>query len=207
VPGKGKGLVLLRMCNVLLRRLSKETNTVFCGRILMFLANTFPLCERSGVNLRGDFNNDMIGFDSDEEVDADISLTDEQKKFYKIFWSTRLYFSNPPSIFEGDNFEKLQKGTNSITQKFQIIAEKEAEVLGARKNPTVGSKRVRVESSSMDMDEDPNKAEQLLNEINRDFQFPRLLSSRKLLDLEVRRKGNVVAYVLNYIYIDGRFQI
>lgn len=153
----------------------------------MFLANTFPLCERSGVNLRGDFNNDMISYDSDKQVDEDPSLTDEQKQFYKTFWTTRLYFSNPPSIFEGDNFKKLQNGTDSITQKFQIIAEKEAEVLGARKNPSAGSKRARVESSSLDMDEDPNKAEQLLNEINRDFQFPRLLSSRKLLDLEVNK--------------------
>ena len=48
IPGRGKGLVLLRMCNEMLRRLSKEKNTVFCGRILMFLANSFPLGERSG---------------------------------------------------------------------------------------------------------------------------------------------------------------
>lgn len=75
VPGKGKGLVLLRMCNELLRRLSKEINTVFCGRILMFLANSFPLGERSGVNLRGDFNTNAIHFDTDEEVDADPTLT------------------------------------------------------------------------------------------------------------------------------------
>lgn len=75
VPGRGKGLVLLRMCNELLRRLSKEINTVFCGRILMFLANTFPLGERSGVNLRGDFNNDMVAYDTNEEVDSDPSLT------------------------------------------------------------------------------------------------------------------------------------
>lgn len=49
VPGRGKGLVMLRMCNEMLRRLSKEKDTVFCGRILMFLANSFPLHERSGT--------------------------------------------------------------------------------------------------------------------------------------------------------------
>lgn len=48
MPGKGKGLVLLRMCNEMLRRLSKNMSTVFCGRILMFLANSFSLGERSG---------------------------------------------------------------------------------------------------------------------------------------------------------------
>jgi hypothetical protein len=32
----------------LLRRLSKSQNTVFCGRIHLFLAQLFPLSERSG---------------------------------------------------------------------------------------------------------------------------------------------------------------
>ncbi|KAI8841324.1 THO complex subunit 1 transcription elongation factor-domain-containing protein [Chytridium lagenaria] len=59
-PMKGKGLVLLRFCNELLRRLSKTKNTVFCGRILIFLTSIYPLTERSGVNLRGDFNLDNV---------------------------------------------------------------------------------------------------------------------------------------------------
>ena len=39
---------LLRMCNDLLRRLSRSQNTVFRGRILLFLAKFFPFSERSG---------------------------------------------------------------------------------------------------------------------------------------------------------------
>ena len=49
---KAGKLSLLRMSNEMLRRLSKADNTVFCGRILMFLASVFPLSERSGVNLK-----------------------------------------------------------------------------------------------------------------------------------------------------------
>ncbi|GJJ77712.1 THO complex subunit 1 [Entomortierella parvispora] len=60
VAGKGKGLTLLRLCNELLRRLSKAKNTVFCGRILMLLSSVFPLTERSGVNLRGEINTENI---------------------------------------------------------------------------------------------------------------------------------------------------
>ena len=37
---------LLRICNDLLRRLSRTQNTVFCGRILLFLAKFFPFSER-----------------------------------------------------------------------------------------------------------------------------------------------------------------
>lgn len=35
----------------LLRRLSKSQNTVFCGRIQLFLARLFPLSEKSGNHL------------------------------------------------------------------------------------------------------------------------------------------------------------
>ena len=56
VPQKGKALVLLRTLNDLLRRLSKMGSTTkFCGRILTFLSDVFPLGERSGVNLRGEY--------------------------------------------------------------------------------------------------------------------------------------------------------
>lgn len=39
---------LLRLCNDLLRRMSRTTATVFCGKILLFLAKFFPFSERSG---------------------------------------------------------------------------------------------------------------------------------------------------------------
>ena len=56
IPQKGKALVLLRNLNDLLRRLSKMgSTTLFCGRILTFLSQVFPLGERSGVNLRGEY--------------------------------------------------------------------------------------------------------------------------------------------------------
>jgi hypothetical protein len=60
VPSKGKGLVLLRLCNELLRKVSKVKNSAFCGEILTFIANAFSLNERSGVNLRGAFNTDNV---------------------------------------------------------------------------------------------------------------------------------------------------
>lgn len=41
-------MVFLSICIDLLRRLSKSQNTVFCGRIQLFLARLFPLSEKSG---------------------------------------------------------------------------------------------------------------------------------------------------------------
>ena len=71
VPQKGKALVLLRTLNDLLRRLSKMgSNTIFCGRILTFLSGVFPLGERSGVNLRGEYGPawDTVRMSGEEEV-------------------------------------------------------------------------------------------------------------------------------------------
>jgi THO complex subunit 1 len=53
-------LFLFEICFIrdLLRRLSRSQNTVFCGRILLFLAKFFPFSERSGLNLAGEFNLD-----------------------------------------------------------------------------------------------------------------------------------------------------
>jgi THO complex subunit 1 len=48
IPNQGKSLIILRTCNELVRRLSKSKDTVFCGRILMWITSVFPLAEKSG---------------------------------------------------------------------------------------------------------------------------------------------------------------
>ncbi|KAG1904509.1 THO complex subunit 1 transcription elongation factor-domain-containing protein [Suillus fuscotomentosus] len=84
VPQKGKALILLRTLNDLLRRLSKMgSTTIFCGRILTFLSGVFPLGERSGVNLRGEYGPMWEGVKDvekkDEYVEAGRGLEDSQK--------------------------------------------------------------------------------------------------------------------------------
>lgn len=51
-----KNLVILRSCNELLRRLSRAEDTAFCGRVFIFLFQSFPLGDKSSVNLRGDYH-------------------------------------------------------------------------------------------------------------------------------------------------------
>ncbi|TDH73615.1 hypothetical protein CCR75_004732 [Bremia lactucae] len=63
-------LCLLRMCNALLRRLSKTHDSVFCGKILLFLSFTFALSERSAVNLTGKANvTNVTAFEDEEAFD------------------------------------------------------------------------------------------------------------------------------------------
>ncbi|KAI8148565.1 THO complex, subunit THOC1 [Fennellomyces sp. T-0311] len=210
IPGRGKGLVLLRMCNELLRRLSKERNTVFCGRILMFLANSFPLGERSGVNLRGDFNTEEpVKYDSNEDVDADPNMSEDQKTFYKLFWSTRKYFTNPPIIFQKDAFDELRKGGDAILERFKQISNNEQAVSGdsGRATERTGAKRKNSDAMDIDSEENNDTAQKMLDEINRDYQFPRLLSSRKLLELEIEdtrfRRNVIVQFLILFQYLSG----
>lgn len=72
IPQKGKALVLLRTLNDLLRRLSNTgATTMFCGRILTFLSRVFPLGERSGVNLRGEYGPTWNGPGTKPEATAE----------------------------------------------------------------------------------------------------------------------------------------
>lgn len=69
-PNKGKSLIILRICNELLRRASRTRNTQLCGRIRAFLADVFPIDERSGLNLMGAYNTDNVTrYDKGREIE------------------------------------------------------------------------------------------------------------------------------------------
>jgi hypothetical protein len=77
IPQKGKALILLRTLNDLLRRLSKTgSTTLFCGRILTLLSGVFPLGERSGVNLRGEYGQVWEGVKLLERVESNEAVTE-----------------------------------------------------------------------------------------------------------------------------------
>src|SRR5277367_4197746 len=57
---KQKQLIILRCCNELLRRLSRAEDIVFCGRVFIFLFQSFPLGDKSSVNLRGEYHVDNL---------------------------------------------------------------------------------------------------------------------------------------------------
>ncbi|KAJ5108836.1 hypothetical protein N7456_005511 [Penicillium angulare] len=80
-----KNLAILRSCNELLRRLSRAEDTVFCGRVFIYLFQSFPLGDKSSVNLRGEFHTENVtSFDEisrpkpgDEEEDSTMTEGNE----------------------------------------------------------------------------------------------------------------------------------
>jgi THO complex subunit 1 len=75
--------VILRACNELLRRLSRAEDAQFCGRVFVFVFQSFPLGDRSSVNRHGDYNMENVtAFDhvsdagTEEHQDQDVSMAD-----------------------------------------------------------------------------------------------------------------------------------
>ncbi|KJH44508.1 WD domain, G-beta repeat protein [Dictyocaulus viviparus] len=128
---------ILRMCNDLLKRLSRSAETSFCGRILFFLSRYLPLSEKSGLNLMGHFNTQNVTkFDtsdtqpvdlintSDEEIETgeiketkDISIPVDHA-LYSMFWQMQFFFSNPIICFDRQQWATFQKNTTVVLGVF-----------------------------------------------------------------------------------------
>ena len=74
---KQKNLIILRACNELLRRLSRAEDTVFCGRVFIFLFQSFPLGDRSSVNLRGEYHVENVTVYEELPPKSEATLEDE----------------------------------------------------------------------------------------------------------------------------------
>ncbi|KAJ2607302.1 hypothetical protein H4S08_004873, partial [Coemansia sp. RSA 1365] len=116
----GKGIVMLRMCNSLLRRIPHSTMSEFAGRVQIFVANSFSLSERSGVNLRGDFDHSNIP--KAREANS------EDKSLYQSFWLLQRYFAMPTlltaSSKEGGFSRFLEAATQALEEFRKMTSSK-----------------------------------------------------------------------------------
>merc|ERR1712066_1154665 len=130
---------ILRICNDLLRRLSRTQNTVFCGRILLFLAKFFPFSERSGLNVISEFNLDnTTNFNMDDQEKDNNSEESEEKpskpesddpsvkvnnNLYRKFWQIQDFFRNPVQCYENSpwkTFSGLATDVLAIFHSFKL---------------------------------------------------------------------------------------
>jgi len=119
ISGQGVKGIIFFLAADLLRRLSRSQNTVFCGRILLFLAKFFPISERSGLNVVSEFNlenatvlrkaDDENGAAKEEGMDVDsdeIKIEPDQRSLavdyalYSKFWLLQDFFRNPVQLYE-----------------------------------------------------------------------------------------------------------
>jgi len=122
-------LTILRTCNELLRRLSKSKNTNFRGRVLMFMAYTFPLSERSGVNLKGTVATSSVEAEPEDALeDAKMAIDGANGcdgrgavidySFYATFWGLQQSFTNPAACVTAEAWKALVERLEAVLQVF-----------------------------------------------------------------------------------------
>ncbi|PHH54913.1 THO complex subunit 1 [Ceratocystis fimbriata CBS 114723] len=145
---KQKHLVILRTCNELLRRLSRAEDTSFCGRVFIFMFQSFPLGDKSSVNLRGEYHVENVtvydtnsrkeagaeieaGLGVDTAATADAMEVDEKstgdqnavdfEALYPVFWSLQDTFSQPKRLFTPENLAKFKSALELTLASFQTV--------------------------------------------------------------------------------------
>lgn len=194
---------LLRSCNDLLRRLSRSQNTVFCGRILVFLARFFPLSERSGLNIVSEFNldnvtiystkDDELSSEKDEpmeegemrEIENNISV---DYNLYRKFWSLQEFFRQPFLCYNKVNWKHFSSYSSNVLAAFSSF--KLDEMKSTKwKLPTTKS-----------VDEDEGKP----------VYFAKYLTSQKLLELEFSdsnfRRYLLIQFLILFQYLQSNIK-
>lgn len=130
--------MILRSCNELLRRLSRAEDTVFCGRVFIFLFQSFPLGDKSSVNLRGEFHtenvttyDDIVQAGPENEVDTMMAEGNEgstttegqvdgtaQAGFQETDAAKEESPQIPQVVVSGDQKEKEEVGLDALYPMF-----------------------------------------------------------------------------------------
>lgn len=167
---RAPGTTLIRLCNALLRRLSKTQNAQFSGEIAIFLARAFPLTEKSGLNIRGSFNTENVTFyegDGTIELDND-AMDTEDDVMYRKFWSLQKNFSNPVELITSP--EALSEFKENVTEVLSELKRREA---------AHNTKRDREnEQRRMDIDLEDDEEEGVF--------VPKWLTRRDLFELQLK---------------------
>lgn len=207
---------ILRLCNDLLRRLSRTAETSFCGRIMFFLSRFLPLTEKSGVNFMGHFN--TLNITSYEETDtaAEALLATTSSKaqtpvdgeemeigeieeegakeiivspdMYRQFWSLQKFMSNPNLLYEKDKFLVFKRDLSAV---LSLMTANKLEKLAP---------------------EDEDYADSRLKKVSNDVFFTKYLTSPKLLALQFndssfRRYFLIQAIIIfQYLNAESRFK-
>ncbi|RLW13307.1 hypothetical protein DV515_00000186 [Chloebia gouldiae] len=200
---------LLRMCNDLLRRLSKSQNTVFCGRIQLFLARLFPLSEKSGLNLQSQFNLENVTVFNNNEHESTLGQkhTEEREEgmdveegemgddeaptscsipidynLYRKFWSLQDYFRNPVQCYEKVSWKTFLKYSEEVLAVFK--------------------------SYKLDDTQASRKKLEELKTGGEHVYFAKFLTSEKLMDLQLSdsnfRRHILLQYLILFQYLKGQ---
>ncbi|CAB3259626.1 unnamed protein product [Arctia plantaginis] len=193
---------LLRMCNDLLRRLSRSQNTVFCGRILLFLAKFFPFSERSGLNIVSEFNLENVtefGVDNSstlkDALDEEMVLENDEKSklnidynLYCRFWSLQDFFRNPNTCYNKIQWKTFVAHSGSVLSAFSSYKLEAVELQKSKLN--------RLKTMDIDVE---------MQESKEQHYFAKFLTNQKLLELQLSdsnfRRCVLIQFLILFQYL------
>ncbi|XP_004635874.1 THO complex subunit 1 [Octodon degus] len=188
---------LLRMCNDLLRRLSKSQNTVFCGRIQLFLARLFPLSEKSGLNLQSQFNLENVTVFNTNEQESTLGQkhTEDREEGMDVEEGEMGDDEAPTTWDVGilTSAEALRYPAGALGRAFLFYSE---EVLAVFKSYKLDD----TQASRKKMEELKTGGEHVY--------FAKFLTSEKLMDLQLSdsnfRRHILLQYLILFQYLKGQ---
>ena len=187
-------ILLLRMCNDLLRRLSSAQNTVFCGRIQLFLARLFPLSEKSALNLMSHFNlenvttyNKEAGMGEEKETkkedeeameieDSDSILDSSAPidfNLYHKLWLLQDFFRQPTQSFVPEQWKIFTANIQEVLQAFASYKLEDVSGSSSSKKKKKDKRGKHVARASM-------------VEYTESHYFAKFLTSEKLMSLQLQ---------------------
>ncbi|XP_071543849.1 THO complex subunit 1 isoform X3 [Panulirus ornatus] len=204
---------VLRMCNDLLRRLSRSQNTVFCGRILLFLARFFPFSERSGLNLVSEFNLENVTTFTNVETSEMEEDEDEEKgggdgrvhldyTLYTKFWSLQDFFRNPVQCFQKAPWKMFTMYCGDVLEAFKSFKLDNVQGsgnTGARLSRTLSEPANTGGGSNLQPQVTACATKEMVDQY-----FAKYLTNQKLLDLQFS-DANFRRYVLLQILILAQY--
>ena len=97
-------LLLYKIVNIINKRLSSSLDTNLKGKIQIFFSKIFDICDKSGVNIKGLYNNNNEIYLSNnnnknnENENNNKNFNEIDYKFYKNFWIVQKILENPLNV-------------------------------------------------------------------------------------------------------------
>ncbi|GFR46241.1 hypothetical protein Agub_g7787, partial [Astrephomene gubernaculifera] len=119
---QGAKLTLLRMSNMLFRRLSKAYDVQLCGRLLIFISRCYELNDKSGLNVAGALNSGLALPVDEVEAGAVDSIGEQiDRRLYSCFWGLQAVFQNPTQVLQPAVYGKVLADIGSVLEEFAAI--------------------------------------------------------------------------------------
>ncbi|KAA0196762.1 hypothetical protein HAZT_HAZT010388 [Hyalella azteca] len=203
-----------------MRRLSRSQNTIFCGRILLFLARFFPFSERSGLNLISEFNlENVTTYSANENDDAmdvsevkedSVSEAKEEKKdeskpaldptLYSKFWALQDFFRNPIQCYQKEPWRLFTSYTADVLEAFSSFKLESEGRGGAEDGKVSSAPRFYNDVTQLSSDADTTIIDSLPDVKKIDQYFAKFLTNKRLLELQFS-DSNFRRYVLVQLLI------